>query len=341
MHQKIKIKTDNGTIVEAIAPVIISASRSTDIPAFYASWILSRIKSGYCIWQNPFNKKPIYVSFAKTKIIVFWTKNAKPLIPHLRELDKMGISYYFQYTVNDYDKEKFEPNLPKVEDRIKTFKQLSEIIGKEKIIWRFDPLMLTTDIGVTELLDKVESIGSQLKNHTQKLVFSFADISKYKKVANNLKRNKIKHIDFTYNTMCAFAEGLHNLNKNWNLQLATCSEDINLEQFDIKHNSCIDGAIIRHMFANNKYLAQYLSYGKTPMTKPLFTEQTSNVTTDLKDKGQRKQCGCIISKDIGMYDTCPHLCTYCYANSSAWLVNKNNKSHSCTNESIASLFKNK
>ena len=75
MDDKVRVLRDNGILVEGIAPVIISASRSTDIPAFYAKWLINRLEKGYCVWYNPFNQKPVYVSFEKTKVIVFWTKN--------------------------------------------------------------------------------------------------------------------------------------------------------------------------------------------------------------------------------------------------------------------------
>ena len=138
--EKINICTDSGKIVEATAPVIISASRPTDIPAFYTKWFFNRLAKGYCAWYNPFNQQKMYVSFSKCKVIVFWTKNPKPIIPYLHILDEMGIHYYFQVTLNDYTKEGFEPNVPSVEKRIETFKNLSDTIGKEKVIWRFDPL---------------------------------------------------------------------------------------------------------------------------------------------------------------------------------------------------------
>ena len=118
-NDKIIITTDNGEEVEATAPVIISASRSTDIPDFYAKWLFNRLEKGYCVWKNPFNQKPMYISFRNCKVIVFWTKNPEPIIKFLPELDKRGIHYYFQYTLNDYDKENFEPKVAAVEKRIK------------------------------------------------------------------------------------------------------------------------------------------------------------------------------------------------------------------------------
>ena len=131
MSERVKIETDDGKQVEATAPVIISASRSTDIPAFYAKWFFNRLAKGYCAWYNPFNQQKMYISFGRCHVIVFWTKNPAPIIPYLPELDKRGIHYYFQVTLNDYVKEEFEPNVPSVEERVETFKKLSSLIGKE------------------------------------------------------------------------------------------------------------------------------------------------------------------------------------------------------------------
>ena len=165
---KIEIKTENGEKVFAQAPVIVSASRATDIPAFYSDWFFECLEKGYLKWKNPFNGVPLYVSFKNTRLIVFWSKNPKPVIKHLDYLKK-NINYYFQFTLNDYDKENLERNVPKLEKRIETFIELSEKIGREKVIWRFDPLFMTNELGVDELLKKVENIGNQLKNYTKKI----------------------------------------------------------------------------------------------------------------------------------------------------------------------------
>lgn len=340
MTNKIKITTDKGEQVEAQSPIIISASRSTDIPAFYAKWFINRLKAGYCVWFNPFNQKPMYVAFKNVKTVVFWSKNPKPLIPYLHELDERGIHYYFQFTLNDYDKEQFEPNVPTVEKRIETFQKLSEKIGKEKVIWRFDPLIMTDKIGIDELLQKIENIGNQLIGYTEKLVFSFADIGNfYRKVENNLKRLKINYREFTPETMNEFAIGISKLNEKWNFSLATCAEEMNLGH-EIEHNRCVDGELMKRIFAEDTDFVYYLSYGKFPEKDSLFSIETPRKEVNLKDKGQRKACECIISKDIGMYNTCPHFCVYCYANTSKETVEKYRKLHSESQESIINICPN-
>lgn len=159
---KISIKRDNGEVVEAQSPIIISASRSTDIPAFYADWFFNRLDRGYCAWTNPFNGVQSYVSFAKARFIVFWSKNPYPLIPYIPILNKKNINFYIQYTLNDYVKEGLEKSVPPLEERIATFKKLVNILGKGHVVWRFDPLILTDKITVSDLLHKVEYIGNQL-----------------------------------------------------------------------------------------------------------------------------------------------------------------------------------
>lgn len=347
MTDKIQITTDKGQIVEASAPVIISASRSTDIPAFYAKWLINRLHKGYVIWYNPFNQQPMYVSFQNTKVIVFWTKNPNPIIPYLAELDKLGIHYYFQVTLNDYEKERFEPNIPSLQDRIETFKKLSTLIGKEKVIWRFDPLIVSNDITPRILLTRIWQIGNTLKGYTDKLVFSFVDVNAYRKVQNNL----IKETNsFTKSNLVAaepmptqineIAEGLVKIREawskaGWNLSLATCAEEVDLDKYGIEHNRCIDGDLMKKLFSNDIDLIYYLNYGKLP-EKTLFDDEVDiklNMS-NLKDKGQRKICGCMISKDIGMYNTCRHFCVYCYANTSRKVVESNKALHNENSESL-------
>jgi len=231
--KKEKIVIDSGSEVEAQVPIIISASRSTDIPTFYSNWFVNRWSAGYIKWINPFNGKPLYVSFKNTRCVVFWTKNPKPMMKYLDFLDKNIPNYYFQFTLNDYDKEGFEGKVPSVESRIKTFKELSKRLGKKRVVWRFDPLILTDKIDINELLKRVKKIGDELKNHTEKLVFSFVDISIYKKVKNNLNKENINYIEWNEELMNKFAKGLFEINKSWNLHLDTCSEKIDLQKYNI------------------------------------------------------------------------------------------------------------
>jgi hypothetical protein len=134
--------------VMAIAPLIISASRSTDIPAFYGDWFMSRLAAGYLQWKSPFGGPPLYVSFVKARVFIFWSKNPAPFFHHLDTLDRSGYRYCFLFTLNDYDDEGLEPRVPQVEERIQTFIRLSQKIGKGRVAWRFDPLVLSDRITV-------------------------------------------------------------------------------------------------------------------------------------------------------------------------------------------------
>lgn len=344
---KVNIRTQNGELVEASAPVIISASRSTDIPAYFAKWFINRLEKGYCVWYNPFNQKPSYVSFAKTKVVVFWTKNPAPMIPYLPELDKRGIHYYFQVTLNDYEKENFEPNVPKLEERIATFKQLSDLIGHDHVIWRFDPLIITPSTQPRELLTRIWRVGNLIKGYTDKLVFSFVDVRAYRKVQSNLVKETgcftRETVDMAEPSEAQREEIITGLCKirdawrkeGWDIQLATCAEAFDYDAYGIEHNRCIDGELMEQLWPEDKELVYYLRTGELP-EPDLFggLPDLPAKAKDLKDKGQRKICGCMISKDIGMYNTCRHLCVYCYANTSRDLVLKNASKHSDDSESI-------
>lgn len=347
---KVEIKLDNGETMEAQAPHIISASRSTDIPAFYADWFFHRLQVGYSAWKNPFNGVKSYISYQNTRFIVFWSKNPRPLLKHLHTLEKRGIKYYFQYTLNNYESERLETGVPPLKERIETFKEISQKLGKEAVIWRFDPMILTDKINIGALLEKVEHIGEQLHNDTEKLVFSYADIASYKKVESNLKKSKVQYREWNEEQMEEFASRLSDLNrqKGWGLQLATCAEKINLERYNIKHNSCIDKELIVRLAWQDEKLMKFLKIKIESVPQSLFGEYNLPPNAILlpnhqyaisenkgknKDSGQRKACECIAAKDIGEYNTCPHLCEYCYANASKSEAQKNWEKHKQNPES--------
>ncbi|RLA06276.1 MAG: hypothetical protein DRQ51_09860 [Gammaproteobacteria bacterium] len=347
-HKKI-ITTDNGEEMEAIEPIIISASRSTDIPAYHSKWFINRLNVGYCVWVNPFNRaNPQYVSFIKLRIVVFWTKNPKPLMPFLHILDEKNINYYFQYSLNDYDKEGFEPNVSSLSNRIKSFQELSQKIGKEKVIWRFDPLILTPQLSVADLLNRIDKMGEELVPYTRKFVFSFVDILNYRKVQGNLIRDtdifnkdNIRQAEFNHLQKEEFSEGLQQILKKWqkiepDFKIATCAEDIDLSKYDIEHNKCIDDDLMKKLFYDDKILMDFIgSDDDKPNQADIFGKLNKTPKKKkLKDTGQRTDCGCIISKDIGAYNTCHHLCTYCYANTSIKAVKDNQKSLDNNSEGI-------
>ncbi len=344
---KVMVTTDSGEQVEAVAPVIISASRATDIPAFYAEWFFRRLDRGYCVWVNPFNRKPTYVSFERCKVVVFWTKNPAPMQPYLHRLDERGIHYYFQMTLNDYGEEGFEPCVPPLAERVETFRRLSGMLGPGRVVWRFDPLIVTPRLTPRQLLGRIWRLGNMIEGCTERLVFSFVDVAGYRKVQANLAAESGA---FTKETAISaepgaaqqleLAAGLARLRdawaeRGWRLELATCAESIDLSSYGIMHGRCIDGELMERLFGDDFELVFYLRTGRLPERDmygnyPVLPAERR----DMKDKGQRKVCGCMVSKDIGMYDTCGHFCAYCYANASRERVQKNMAGHRPECESL-------
>jgi DNA repair photolyase len=339
MLEKIELHRENGEVIEkAQAPIIVSASRSTDIPAFYADWFFHRLKIGYSAWTNPFNGKKSYVSYQNTRFIVFWSKNPRSLLLHLDELNKRNIKCYIQYTLNDYEVEGLEKGVPFLQERIDTFRQLVDKLGAGTVVWRFDPLLLTDKIDSNALLHKIENIGDQLKGYTEKLVFSYADIATYRKVKSNLERNHIAYKEWNEELMDEFAYRLFLLNKKWNYQLATCGEKIDIEKYGVLHNRCVDDELMIRLAYKDNVLMEHLGvkikhdlFGCNEL--PEYAISLPNNTYAVKtknnrDRGQRKSCGCVDSKDIGEYNTCPHLCEYCYANTSKEVATQNHSTYS-------------
>lgn len=257
-------------IKNKMSPYIISASRREDIPAYPESF-LEALKVG------KINMKSFYqdyeISFKRLEFIVFWTKNPQPIMKYL---DDIPYKYYFQFTLNDYLE--YELNIPSLEERIKTFQNLSNKIGKEKVIWRFDPIIINFDLSVDDIMNRIENIGNLIHSYTEKLVFSYVD--PYKKLGN-------KFMEVKDESKIKIAERIIELNKNWNLELSTCAESIKLN--GIKKNKCIDPELIEKICGEQKWISS------------------------TKDKNQRLECGCVQSSDVGTFKTCKHSCQYCYA----------------------------
>lgn len=327
---------ENGAHTSSLFPVIVSASRSTDIPAFYCDWLFERLEKGHSIWINPFNGKKYHIGYAKTKFIVFWSKNPAPLLKYLDYLDRRDIGCYIHFTLNDYEGERLEPNLPGLDERITTFRTLVKRLGKGAVIWRFDPLVLTDTLNMDSLLAKIRNIGTQLHDDTEKLVFSFVDVMSYRKVRSNLARKRIAHLEWSQDLRCEFALRLVELNKaeGWGLKLASCGEIARLA--GIEPNRCIDPSLILR-FARAPEVWEF--FGAKPcadhrLISPISANAPDSgygplpsIRKNNRDRGQRKACACARSKDIGQYATCPHLCEYCYANANREIVLRNYQLH--------------
>ena len=219
---------------------------------------------------------------------------------------------------------------------------LVEQLGKGCVVWRFDPMILTDNISIDDLLRKVQNIGDQLKDYTEKLVFSYADIAIYKKVKRNLEASGIPFHEWNIVQMEEFADKLSAMNRDrkWNFQIATCGEKIDIRKYGIIHNRCIDGDLIVRLAWNDKELMEFMKVKIEEIPAPtlfgqpelpdgviLLPHNRYFISTHKKDLGQRQFCECMASKDIGEYNTCPHLCEYCYANTTKQIALENWRRH--------------
>lgn len=316
MWESIPLITEQGDKVIAQAPLIISASRRTDIPAWYADWFFHRLRVGYSVVRNPFTGAHSYISYAKTRCIVFWSKNPQPLLAHLPYLRERNIVCYIQYTLNDYVHEGLEPAVPPLQERLATLQQLAKILGKERVIWRFDPLILQEGQSLEDLLAKIASLGRQVQGYTEKLVISFVDIAAYRKVQQNLQGYACRELSDA--TMRSFARELAALNtrEQWGYALAACGERIDLTEYGIARNACVDADLLVRLCPHDTTLLQFLGRKPTKQLTLLEMPCPREYGKTRKDTGQRQFCGCAPSMDIGQYDTCLHQCAYCYATSS-------------------------
>ncbi len=292
----------------AVAPLIISASRATDIPGLQCAWFLQRFTEGYVEWINPFNRKPQYVSFEKVRVIVFWSKNPAPIIPHLAVFHKRGIRTLFQLTVNDYEAQDYEPGIPPLDERIATIRSLAAAVGTDSLFWRFDPLLLTSGCGPKELLGKIEHIGNRIADSVSRLTVSF--FSPYKAALKRMQRKGIIPLAPSDTDLEVIGSGLAALGKKWGIEVVSCAEKNDLSRFGIPPGSCIDPAIIARCARHDPLLADFFP---ALATVSLFEDQATELRRTCKDPGQRPLCNCMMSKDIGRYDTCSYNCVYCYA----------------------------
>ena len=271
--------------------MIISASRRTDIPAFYTDWFLRRIEEQYCTVVNPFNPRQVSrVSLAPADVdaIVFWTKDARPLIPHLDRLNILNYRYYFQYTVNGYG-ELFEPHVPPLDECIDTFCELAAKIGPDKVIWRYDPIVISNKTDVEYHKERFAGILDKLRSATRRVVVSFVD--DYRKAAAQFRQLMREGVAVR---LTPGPDDVENLSGFIGLYAAahgieafSCAEALALQSFGIRRGKCIDDALLEKLFG--------IRVGSA------------------KDRSQRPECGCIAAKDIGVYGTCRHGCRYCYA----------------------------
>ena len=320
------IQTPRGSL-RGIAPLVISASRATDIPAFHASWFMQRLRAGWCAWQNPFNAASRQlVSFGQCRCLVFWSKNPAPLEPYLKEIEDRGLAFYFQFTVNDYRQEGLEPGLPELGRRIECFQRLAERFGRHRVVWRFDPIVLGPGLGAEEILLRAERLAQALAPCTDKLVFSFVDW--YGKTRRGLGRLGPGYRPPTPEEEATIALGLARLRDSLASPpvLATCAEPRDFAPLGIARNRCIDPALLLRLCPDDADMRRVYGPARRVLSLPGLegpgAAPASPEPAAPRDQGQRGACRCAPSKDIGAYNTCRHFCAYCYANQSPEAVER-------------------
>ena len=278
--------------------MIISASRRTDIPAYYSDWFMNRIKEGYLYVRNPMNYhqvSEITLSRDVVDCIVFWTKNPTPMLDKLDELK--DYPFYFQFTLTGYGKD-VEAHLPdKKKVLIPAFQELASKIGPERVILRYDPIIFNERYTPEYHLQAVSQITESLKGYTNKCVISFVDV--YRKNQKNLEM--LNYTEMSVENLTDFCKELATIANGNGMQVATCSEFIDLEAAGIEHNACIDRRLVERIIGAPLKVA--------------------------RDKNQRNECQCVESIDIGLYNTCKNGCKYCYANFSESMLRENMKKY--------------
>lgn len=293
--------------------MIISASRRTDIPAFYSDWFMKRIDAGHCDVPNPFNPAQITRVSLKPEdvdVLVFWTRNASPLLRRLDELDRKGYRYLFLYTVMDNPRP-VDPRCPSPEQALATFKTLSDHMGPERVIWRYDPVVFSNATNAEFHMKTYETLAKQLRGYTRRSIMSVVNV--YRKVRQRVTALREKGIDFLECEGEAFAELMRfmaSAARENGMALSSCAQERGLTAYGISPGKCIDDGLIRKVFG-------------------LEVSHT-------KDPSQRKACGCVKSKDIGVYDTCLYGCAYCYATNSFERAKENHRRHDPNSPSLIS-----
>jgi hypothetical protein len=268
--------------------MIISASRRTDIPAFYGDWLLNRLKAGEVLVRNPMQSKQvsrIMLTPDTVDALVFWTKNPEHFLSHLPQIDALGYSYYFLFTLTPYDAT-LEPGVPEKTKMLEVFRRLSRLIGPERVVWRYDPVVLTDRYTPEWHIEAFSLLARELSGYTGRCIISFLD--DYRKI-----RSRMHHIGYILPDkviMGELAGQFADASGKRGITLFTCSQDIDLSSQGIMHSRCIDSELVERISGRRMKGIK-------------------------KDIHQRHGCGCIESRDIGSYNTCGHGCLYCYASS--------------------------
>ncbi len=277
--------------------MIIQTGMRTDIPAFYSKWLLNRIKEGYVCVRNPYNSKQVTkysLSPEVVDLIAFCTKNPLPMLPFLDELKPYG-QYWF-VTITPYGRD-IEPNVPDKETVMEGFKKLSDVVGVDSMGWRYDPIFIDKKHSVEWHISEFEKMAENLAGYTKTCVISFIDI--YKKVERNFPEAKsVRAVD-----RAMIGKAFVKIASKYGMVLKPCAEGEELA----KYGADCSGCMTVHTFE---------------------TALHSRLEVPKRKKNQRNgECACLLGTDIGAYDTCGHLCKYCYANVNSVLVKENMRKH--------------
>lgn len=275
--------------------MILQTGMRTDIPAFYSEWFLNRIKEGYVLVRNPYNPELVTkysLSPSVVDLIAFCTKNPIPMLPYLDKISMYG-QYWF-VTITPYGKE-IEPKVPEKEKILESFCVLSEKVGIDSVGWRYDPIFLSSKYTVESHIQSFEKMAKFLSGYTQTCVISFIDL--YEKV----KRNFPEVREVPKAERLFLGEQFALIGKKYGITIKSCAEGEELAPFGVDCSGC--------------------------MTVETFEKALHSSLTVPKKKGARQECACLLGNDIGAYNTCGHLCKYCYANYSADIVKDNMKRH--------------
>ena len=269
---------------------IISVSRRTDIPAFYGNWFMKRLREGFAGVVNPFGGHKYLVSLRPEDVrcFVFWSKDFTPFVENLKIIEGLGYKFYFNYTVTGLPGV-FETSLNK-ESAIDTLKLLGRIYSPKHINWRFDPIIISSVCGRDFFIKAFEVLAGEFAGLVERCYFSF--VTEYGKVLRNFEQleksagMKIENVSDSFKV--ELANELAQIAEGFGIRMYSCCGDYLVNE-RIRKGHCIDGEVIESLFYPD---------GMPYQQKPT-----------------RKECGCTESSDIGTYDTCPHGCVYCYANS--------------------------
>ena len=279
--------------------MIISASRRTDIPAHYADWFMARLAAGEVLVRNPRNPRQIRrVSLRPEDVdgFVFWTKNPAPMLKHLPALS--DYAYYFQVTLTPYGPD-VEPGYPEKEAQaVPAMFALSDRIGPERVVWRYDPILLSGAYTKEFHFDAFERLARRLSGRVARCTLSFLDM--YRNTARSAAELGLRPIETA--DMMEIAERLSQVARGFGISLAACAEVEDFSRFGIARARCVDPGILE--------------------------AASGRAVKFRRDRNQRPACGCAESVDIGAYNTCPGGCKYCYANYSPALLRENLARHS-------------